>query len=375
MRFVHIADTHLGASGPTRKVTPSGVNQREQDFCLAFSRAVDTILKIKPDFVIHAGDLFHQVRPTNRILAFTARELQRLTTKEIPVLIISGNHDSPKQPYVGNVLSVLEILEGLHLVYGNMYEKIVIGEAKIHAIPQCLDEEDLKREMDRAWPDEKYRHNILTIHGAVAGMKEFQMGEILEQQIPDSLFRRGFDYVALGHYHLRFEVRKKVYYAGSTERLSFGELGQEKGFWEVDLQAGEEVFHPLKVRPMIELESIDCSNYEGDEIPRIIESRIGGNDIADKIVRLKVVNLPASSYRSLPLGEIRKMTESALYFDLKIERIVESGITGAETAAIGKLSREFSDYLERQKVRGADKEILGEIGLKYILSAQKGEEE
>ncbi|KPJ50878.1 MAG: hypothetical protein AMJ41_00770, partial [candidate division Zixibacteria bacterium DG_27] len=106
---------------------------------------------------------------------------------------------------------------------------------------------------------------------------------------------------------------------------------------------------------MIELESIDCSNYEGDEIPRIIESRIGGNDIADKIVRLKVVNLPASSYRSLPLGEIRKMTESALYFDLKIERIVESGITGAETAAIGKLSREFSDYLERQKVRGADK--------------------
>lgn len=375
MRFIHLADTHLGAAGPTRKVTPSGVNQREEDFCLTFCRAVDMILKLKPDFVIHAGDLFHQVRPTNRILAFAARELQRLTIKDIPVIIISGNHDSPKQPYVGNVLSVLEILEGLHLVYGNIYEEIVIGEAKIHALPQCLDEEDLKREMDRAWPDEKYRYNVLTVHGAVAGIKEFQMGEISEQQIPDSLFRRGFDHVALGHYHLRFEVQKNVYYAGSTERVSFGELGQEKGFWEVYLQSGESVFHPLKIRPMIELETIDCSTHEVDRIPEIIESRIKEADLADKIVRLKVMNLPASSYRSLPLNEIRKMTQSALYFDLKIERATEPGFTGAETAAIGKLSREFSLYLQRQKMRGADKEKLGEIGLKYILSAQKGEEE
>jgi hypothetical protein len=58
-----------------------------------------------------------------------------------------------------------------------------------------------------------------------------------------------------------------------------------------------------------------------------------------------------------------------------MERAAEPGIPGAETAAIGKLSREFSDYLERQKLKGAEKERLLETGLKYILSAQKGEEE
>jgi exonuclease SbcD len=375
MRFVHLADTHLGASGPTRKVTPSGVNQREEDFCLAFSQAVDRILELKPDFVVHAGDLFHQVRPTNRILAFAARELRRLVAKRIPVVVISGNHDNPKQPHVGNVLSVLEILEGLHLVYRNSYEQVVVGETMIHAVPQCLDEENLRGEVDKAWPESKHRYNVLTVHGAVAGMREFEMGEISEQMIPDSLFRRGFDYVALGHYHLHCEVQKNVCYSGSTERLSFGELGQEKGFWEVDLETGEKVFHPLRIRPMIELETVDCTGRETDEITKTIESRIGENDIADKIVRLKVVNLPASSYRSLSLGEIRKMTEAALYFDLKMERAAEPGIPGAETAAIGKLSREFSDYLERQKLKGAEKERLLETGLKYILSAQKGEEE
>jgi DNA repair exonuclease SbcCD nuclease subunit len=69
----------------------------------------------------------------------------------------------------------------------------------------------------------------------VAGIPEFSMGELSEQEIPTSYFDLGFDYVALGHYHRHCQVAPVVVYAGSTERLSLSELGQEKGFVEVKI--------------------------------------------------------------------------------------------------------------------------------------------
>ncbi|HDM25348.1 MAG TPA: exonuclease SbcCD subunit D, partial [Thermoplasmatales archaeon] len=65
LKIVHLADTHLGFSA-YRKITKDGLNQREVDVYNAFGRAVDKILEIKPDLIIHAGDLFDSVRPNNR---------------------------------------------------------------------------------------------------------------------------------------------------------------------------------------------------------------------------------------------------------------------------------------------------------------------
>ncbi|HEX17095.1 MAG TPA: exonuclease SbcCD subunit D, partial [Thermoplasmatales archaeon] len=68
VRFVHLADTHLGYSA-YHKIDEDGVNLREKDIYKAFIKAVDYIIDEKPDFVIHAGDLFDGVRPTNRAIS------------------------------------------------------------------------------------------------------------------------------------------------------------------------------------------------------------------------------------------------------------------------------------------------------------------
>ena len=78
MKFLHVSDTHLGYSA-YRKSTEDGINQRELDVYNAFERFVDYALKIKPDLIIHAGDLFDAVRPNNRAITFAIKQLIRLS--------------------------------------------------------------------------------------------------------------------------------------------------------------------------------------------------------------------------------------------------------------------------------------------------------
>ena len=140
MRFIHISDSHLGASGLSRRLSPSGYNQREEDICNSFQAAVDQIIELKPDFVLHTGDLFHTVRPTNRIINFAIRQILRVVNLEIPMVIISGNHDTPKQRSVGSVFSFFEVLSPhLHLVYRNQYELIIFwrsGHPRHSSLPE-----------------------------------------------------------------------------------------------------------------------------------------------------------------------------------------------------------------------------------------------
>ncbi|MBD3218633.1 MAG: exonuclease SbcCD subunit D, partial [candidate division Zixibacteria bacterium] len=124
VRFIHMADTHLGAGGFGNRLSPNGINQREEDICRAFTRAVDKTIELEPDFVIHAGDLFHMVRPTNRIINFAIKEIIRLTHVGIPVVIISGNHDAPKQRSVGHVLSIFENLKDVFPIFKSKYEVV-----------------------------------------------------------------------------------------------------------------------------------------------------------------------------------------------------------------------------------------------------------
>ncbi|MFH1337104.1 MAG: exonuclease SbcCD subunit D [Candidatus Zixiibacteriota bacterium] len=417
MRFIHISDTHLGASGFSRKLSPSGYNQREEDICNSFQVAVDRIISLKPDFVLHSGDLFHSVRPTNRIINFAIRQILRIVNLQIPMVIISGNHDTPKQRAVGSVFSFFEVLSPyLYLIYRNEYELIRLDETAIHAIPHCLNQEDFGREMAKieivhrpstslrtspppfdfaqdksADHSQNQEFNILMLHGVVAGIPEFSMGELAEQEIQSSYLEMPFDYVALGHYHRFCEISPRVYYAGSTERLSMAELGQEKGFVEIQINPDSEerppsaalqlrsgqvrrppqitiTFHKVPAREMIELPSINARNLDQEQVLREIENRIQVDDILEKIVRLKVKDIPEHIYKSLDFREIAELKSKAFHFDLRFERKEEEGKSQAAKTSIGKLNVEFEHFLNQIPVENLQKDRLLELGLKYLTA-------
>jgi exonuclease SbcD len=385
MRFVHISDSHLGASGFSRRLSPSGYNQREEDICRSFESAIDLIIQLKPDFVLHTGDLFHTVRPTNRIINIAVRQILRVVNQGIPIVIISGNHDTPKQRAVGSVFSFFEVLSpNLHLVYRNQYELIELDKAAIHAIPHCLNQEDFSREaakveikVDHRTPDggRNRTYNILMLHGVVAGIPEFSMGELAEQEFPSSYLEMPFDYVALGHYHRFCQVSPRVYYAGSTERLSMSELGQEKGFVEVNQETKKVKFHPVPAREMIELFPIEAKELNQEQVIQEMERRIGTEDIGEKIVRLKVRNIQEHIYNSLDFHRIGELKSKAFHFDLKFEREEKEVTSQAAGTSIGKLNLEFQEFLKQVPVENLKKDRLLELGLRYLSEKSEGDDE
>ena len=112
MKLAHIADSHLGIRQYHRQ-TPTGINQREADVANAFRGVIDDVIAQRPDVVIIAGDLFHSVRPTNAAIVFAFRQFQRLRDAlgpEVPIIIVAGNHDTPRSSETGSILRLFEEL-------------------------------------------------------------------------------------------------------------------------------------------------------------------------------------------------------------------------------------------------------------------------
>ena len=234
MRIVHVSDTHLGFSAFSKVDEASGLNLREIDFYRAFEEFVDLALKARPDLVLHTGDLFDSVRPSNRALTLAVEQLLRFSEAEIPVVLIAGNHSTPKLRETGSVFRLFEHLKGIYPIYKGEYERLDIGEATVHALPHC-EPETMIKELVKFAPTKK-KYNLGMLHAGVSSLRMFRMGEFNESIVPSSMLRTDLDYFALGHYHNYCDVTKNAFYSGSTERLSFAEAGESKGFVLVDLR-------------------------------------------------------------------------------------------------------------------------------------------
>lgn len=370
IRFIHIADSHLGAGGFGNKLSENGINQREEDICRVFTSAIDQIIKLKPDFVVHAGDLFHAVRPTNRILNFAIKEILRLTNIGIPFIVISGNHDAPKQRSVGHVLSILENLQGVYPIFRSRYEIIKLKYANICCLPHCLTPEIMHEQFDFIRPDPS-ELNILVAHGVAAGIKQFSMAELSEEEIPSSILAGGFNYVALGHYHKYTHVQEEVFYAGSTERLSFAEIGEEKGFLEVEIPDLKIRFHPVPTREMIELKTLDTKGMDYETLEKAINENLSSRNLQDKIVRLKILNLTDALYNNLPVRNIKNLTSSAFFFKLIAEREEAAKVYLEEGLKFGRLFDEFKAYLEKRPIPNLDRGRLLKIAEKYLRQIEE----
>ena len=176
VKIVHLSDTHLGFSAYNKTDPDTGLNQREVDVYSAFKQIIDYILETKPDLVIHSGDLFDSIRPSNRAIREAFRQLVRLSTAKIPTVIIAGNHSTPRQKVTGSIFQLFEYLDHIYPVFDGEYKTLEIGDCKIHAIPHAYNEEMFKQNFDNLKADKNFKHNILVIHATVIGVIAFSGG-------------------------------------------------------------------------------------------------------------------------------------------------------------------------------------------------------
>jgi DNA repair exonuclease SbcCD nuclease subunit len=369
MKILHLADTHLGFSA-YRKVTERGINQRELDAYSAFKEFIDYAVKTKPDLIIHAGDLFDSVRPNNRAITFAIKQILRISKAEIPMIIISGNHEQPKLKETGHIFSIFDHMTNIFPVYNEKYEsfdfEISSEKIKIHTLPQSTSKDDYIKQVKAVTPDKDFEYNVFVSHGSVTGVQNYSMNEFNELIIPARSLSKDFTYIALGHFHRYTKISNNTFYAGSTERLTFTDAPDKKGFIEIDLSKKglKTKFLELKNRPMVDVKPIKCSNLKIDEVMKKIRQTVKQIDPKQKTVRMTLDEIPSHIYRGIDFNELKKQTSNAIHFEIKANIIKEDTKEIQTSSKIDKLASEFKLFLENSELE--DKKLLLEMGIGYI---------
>lgn len=354
MKIVHLADTHLGFR-QLHSVNVAGRNVREQDVYDAFERAIDKIVELRPDAVIHAGDLFDSYHPSSSALGVALDGLRRLRDEQIPVVVIAGNHSTPRVAAAEHIFGVLERFGGAHMIYGGT--KVVHlgdGDLAVHAIAHDNEPERLAASLRAARPDPGARFNVLVAHIGLDGLGQVVGSEAGGVTLSgEALAGSGeFDYVALGHLHKLAAVRDNAAYAGSLERLSWADDAPLKGLIEVVLGADRVSAHYLRPhsiagRSHVTLDPIDAATIRQSLSDEII-ARADGVELDGAMVRLTVRNVSVAVWNAVDHKAIADVYAPCLHFAREPQYI---GATTSSAEATPQLRDFLHDWLARHAPR------------------------
>ena len=395
MKLAHLADLHLGFRQFDRQ-TAKGANQREVDVAEAFKRAVDDILEQQPQLIVIAGDLFHSVRPTNAAILYCFRQLHRLRTglPATPIVVIAGEHDTPRSSETGSILRLYEAL-GVEIAVEDA-RRIVLPQldCAVLAVPQqALARAD--RPSLRPEPGGPTL-NVLLTHGVYGGLGE-ERGTMEYGGAPLSrelLAPEKWDYIALGHYHTAQSIAANAWYSGSLEYLPpnpWGQMQDEaaqrapkgkkersgKGYLLVDLPGARVTFRPIApTRRHIDLPPIQAAGLNAKELDAQIAERVAGAKIDDQIVRLLVWDVDRAKSRDLDHAAIRAYKARALNFQLDLRRPAAQRTTATAGSGARRqtLTDTVRDFLGRRPLDAElNRQTFVKLGVEYLESAASAE--
>jgi DNA repair protein SbcD/Mre11 len=254
MRLLHTSDWHIGRSLHGTDLLA------EQEAVLSGLAGVVTAESV--DVVVVAGDVYDRAVPSADATGVLDRVVGRLLAAGAAVVMTPGNHDSARR--LGTFSGLLSAA-GLHVRASAraLDEPVLLadahGEVAIYGLP-FLEPEVARHElglsdarsheavlaaaMERVRADLFLRpgaRSVVLAHAFVGGgvasesERDICVGGV--DLVPASVFD-GVDYVALGHLHRPQTLSPRLRYSGSPMSYSFGEAGQEKLAWLVDLDAG-----------------------------------------------------------------------------------------------------------------------------------------
>lgn len=395
MKLVHLADLHLGYRAYHR-TNPQGINIREADVARAFREVLDRTVELAPDLVLVAGDVFHSARPSNAAIADAFRQFSLFVSRcpETRVVIIAGNHDSPRAAETGNILKLYNEIPGVRVVHQTA-RRLVFPELDTALL--CLPHNELLGASGIAIePEPGAAHNILVAHTLLDDQRlRLRMGFGAAALPADAIDLDEWSYVALGHYHIRSRLAPNMFYSGAIERTSpniwaeaddappperedtWKEAAWGKGFVEFDLADGSAIFHALgSPRPVLDLPPVRGQGLTVAELDDAIESSLTDVDggIDGKIVRLRVFDVERSAHRELDHARLRQYRTRALHLhvDVRPPQVVRH----TSAAAPGRrltLQEELVSFLThrwRTELKRIDRGALIELGTRYLQQAE-----
>lgn len=312
MKFLHLADLHLG-----KRV--NGFSMLEDQAHIL--RQILAILDDEqPDGVLIAGDVYDKSVPSVEAVELLDGFLTELRARGVPVLLISGNHDSPERlAFGGRVMDSC----GIHIspVYDGALAPVTLQDAfgpvhvwllpfvkpahvrrwfpdaDIESYTDAMAEAVAHMDIDTAARNVLVTHQFVT-GGARSGSEELSVGGT--DNVDSSVFAP-FDYVALGHLHGAQHIgRETIRYAGSPLKYSFSEARQHKSVTVVTLgEKGDVQVRTVALTPLRELREIrgsydeltarsfyEHTTYRSDYLHLILTDE---QDVFDAMSRLRTI--------------------------------------------------------------------------------------
>ena len=312
MKFLHLADLHLG-----KRV--NGFSMLEDQAHIL--RQILAILDDEqPDGVLIAGDVYDKSVPSVEAVELLDGFLTELRARGVPVLLISGNHDSPERlAFGGRVMDSC----GIHIspVYDGALAPVTLQDAfgpvhvwllpfvkpahvrrwfpdaDIESYTDAMAEAVAHMDIDTAARNVLVTHQFVT-GGTRSGSEELSVGGT--DNVDSGVFAP-FDYVALGHLHGAQHIRREtIRYAGSPLKYSFSEARQHKSVTVVTLgEKGDVQVRTVALTPLRELREIrgsydeltarsfyEHTTYRSDYLHLILTDE---QDVFDAMSRLRTI--------------------------------------------------------------------------------------
>lgn len=313
MKIIHLSDLHLG-----KRLNEFSLIE-DQKYILR--QILSVIRSEAADAVIIAGDVYDKATPSSEAVNLFDDFLSTLHTEKIPVLIISGNHDSAERlPFAGRILkdSRIYIAPTYHGEVacvdledhcGSVHFWLLPFIKPVHVRAAHPDMEinsynDAMRVVLEDLPLVAEERNVLVTHQFVSGAERSDSEELSvggTDQVDLRLFDP-FDYVALGHLHRPQTLGSdgKVRYCGSPLKYSFSEAAGNKSVTVVTLDGSGNITIDLRplvpIRDMVELkgsyEEITAlsfyrdTNYRDDYVHITLTDE---DDIPDALGKLRSI--------------------------------------------------------------------------------------
>jgi len=407
MKIIHFADLHLGVENYGRLDPTTGLSSRLADFLAVLDELMDFALKSKADLVLFCGDAYRTREPGQTQQREFAKRIGRLASGNIPVFLLVGNHDLPNAIGRATATEIFDTLAVKNVYVANKPDIHRIhtagGVIQIVAIPWLRRSALLSREDTKNLNIEQVNRRMQEVLTQVIASKvnnldpslpailaaHVLVGDARVGRGSESLMAIGqepalllsnvtspaYDYIALGHIHKHQVLAENppVVYAGSLERIDFGEENEEKGFYVIDIIPRERgrrkvsyEFHHVKARRFLTI-GVTLRQEDADPTAAVLASVATQKEkIKDAVVRLNI-SIPAMLEGQLRYNEIREVLKEAYYFtvnrDVQRETRLRLGSRNVEEITpLGALKV----WLETQKVPSERQKILLEYGQKLI---------
>ncbi|UCG93339.1 MAG: DNA repair exonuclease [candidate division WOR-3 bacterium] len=335
IRILLLADTHLGFDYPFRPRIER--RRRGPDFFRNFERALEPAYRGEVDLVVHGGDIFYRSKVPAQLVEMAFMPLRKVADKEIPVYIVPGNHERSAIPFrllaghpnififdqptcfLLTMRGFTLALAGFPFVRNNIREKF----------PYMLQQ--------TKWSAIKADAYLLCIHqsvdGAITGPRNYTFRggkDVIDiHDIPAE-----FAGVLNGHMH-RFQVLEKdlrgkpvatpILYSGSTERTSFAEKDEKKGYVTLDIQTDGRnkgavhawTFHELPTRPMLVLEC-NTAGMNGKAFESWLKDRLAMIP-HDSIVKIRIHGkLRSELFETIRAESIRSLAPKTMNISITL---------------------------------------------------------